>query len=143
MLIGAAVAAAAGLAGVATADVVSAEEFLARRVCITDTVRFTAANGCVSCVDPEHAFVYSAHIASRDGHGENPHVLALARVPVGKDAVALKLELADGMIRCFAGPSADKLTRIPGEWPWNFIADGPGFLGPGIGTVGLGCDFLR
>ena len=67
----------------------------------------------------------------------------LARVPVGKDAVALKLELADGMIRCFAGPSADKLTRIPGEWPWNFIADGPGFLGPGIGTVGLGCDFLR
>lgn len=99
-LIGVAVAVAAAGVGFAAdiagaKGVVSAEEFLARRVCITDTVRFTAANGCVSCVDPEHAFVYSAHIASRDGHGENPHVLALARVPVAQPWRAQSWVLAE------------------------------------------------
>ena len=35
--------------------IVSPETFLEKRVCVTDTVRFTAASGCISCVDPEHA----------------------------------------------------------------------------------------
>lgn len=66
------------------ADVISPREFLSNRVCVTDTIRFTAASGCVSCVDPERAFVYASHIVSRTGHGESPHGLALARIPVAQ-----------------------------------------------------------
>lgn len=69
---------------VAATGVISPKDFLDRRICVSDTVRFTAASGCISCVDPAHAFIYSAHIISRTGHGENPHGLALARIPIAQ-----------------------------------------------------------
>lgn len=62
----------------------------------------------------------------------------LAHVSCGTEPIALKLALEDGMIGCWAGPSSDRLSRIPGEWSWDFLSDGPAFLGPGIGTVAGG-----
>ena len=88
------VVALAGAASV-SADVISAGDFLARRVCISDTLQFTAASGTSSCVDPERACVWSSHMFSRTNFGESGDGMALVRTPIAQFHRARTWILAD------------------------------------------------
>ena len=83
------------LGGVCSAQVVAPETFLQRRVCISDTLRFTAASGTSSCVDGERACIWSSHMFSRKNYGEAGDGMALIRTPVAQFHRAQTWILAD------------------------------------------------
>lgn len=61
---------------------VTPQEFLSRRLAVSDIQRFTSASNPVSCLDLEKRMVYSPYHASRTGYGEQASVFALAEIPV-------------------------------------------------------------
>ena len=58
------------------------ERILGRRICVSDTVQFTASSAPESCIDPDHGMIYSTYLASRQNYGESRNIVALARIPV-------------------------------------------------------------
>ncbi|MBE6358511.1 MAG: hypothetical protein E7057_04605 [Lentisphaerae bacterium] len=61
---------------------VSADEFLKKRIAISDTKRFTSSSNPVSCFDPETQTIYSPYHAAFSGYGEQMSVFALAETPI-------------------------------------------------------------
>ena len=58
------------------------ERILGRRICVSDTVQFTASSAPESCNDPAPGKIYTTYLASRENYGESRNIVALARIPV-------------------------------------------------------------
>lgn len=56
----------------------------------------------------------------------------LASVPYEEADVFLRLQVDEGVIRCYCGPSPETCRQLGGAWPWGFL-DGVYFIGAGIG----------
>lgn len=56
----------------------------------------------------------------------------LASVPYAEADAFLRLQVDEGVIRCFYGPSAMECRQLGGAWPWGFL-DGVYYIGAGIG----------